>query len=122
MRATLHEIISTDVDVETFRPDDPADAGVWVRLLVGPAQQQDDEPLSGESFDVLVCTPLWLRREVVENGPQIGRHHLVVEPFDLPRATAYLRELVESLDEADWDALAEKLARIGHWEFEDYQE
>ena len=121
MRATLHEIYSTDVDLETYAPDDPQDAGLWVTMVVGP-QAADDDEAGEETFQVLVCTPRWLSRTVADRGPQVGRHHLVVEPFDLARAEEFLRGQVESLDEADWPALAERVGRIGRWEFEDYRE
>lgn len=115
MRAKLRDFFSSDVDVDSYAPDDPRNAGVWVRLIVGP-----DGGLGEESFDVLVCTPLWLRDVVAARGPQIGRHHLVLDPFDLGVAREFLRRRVETLDEADWPRLAEKISRLGHWEFEDY--
>jgi Immunity protein 8 len=34
----------------------------------------------------------------------------------------FLREHVEALEADDWSALAAELARVGYWEFEDYQE
>lgn len=63
MRAVLRSAHSADVDLATYVPADPADDGVWVRLIVGPAGGPGEE-----SFDVLVCTPLWLRRVVRVQG------------------------------------------------------
>jgi hypothetical protein len=116
MRAAVRSVHSVDVDVDTYTPDDPENDGVWLRLIVGPADGPGEE-----SFDVLVCTPLWLRAVVAKEGPQIGRHHLIVDPFDLTEAREYLRRQVESLEGADWPTLGGMLARIGYWEFEDYQ-
>ncbi|VWB35277.1 hypothetical protein BST28156_01573 [Burkholderia stagnalis] len=45
---------------------------------------------------------------VVNNG---YRSHEIIE---------YVGELVSSLDEKDWLALAGKLAHVMEWEFEDY--
>lgn len=117
MRATIKDTYSTDIDVESYVPDDPHDDGQWVSLLVGPADEEGEE-----SFDVLVCTPRWLGRVVADKGPQLGRHRLVVDPFDLPAAIAFLTAHVESLEAPDWPALAQLVARVGRWEFEDYQE
>lgn len=116
MKAALRSLSSADIDVETYVPDDPATDGVWIRLIVGPADGPGDE-----SFDVLVCTPNWLRNVVAEEGPQIGRHRLIVDPFDLTVARDFLRRQVESVEAPDWPTLAEKLGRLGYWEFEDYQ-
>lgn len=115
MRASVRSAHSSDVEIETYVPADPADDGVWVRLIVGPADGPGEE-----SFDVLVCTPLWLRKVVASEGPQIGRHHVIVDPFDLGVAVEFLRREIESLEADDWEALGEKVARFGYWEFEDY--
>lgn len=115
MRAAVRVIYSSDVDVASYVPEDPENAGVWVRLVIGP----NDGP-GEESFDVLVCTPLWLRGVVVKGGPRVGRHHLIVDPFDLREACDFLRRRVESVEGADWSSIAERLGRLGYWEFEDY--
>lgn len=114
MRAVLRSVYSTDVDA--YIPADPENGGVWIRLLVGPADGPGEE-----SFDVLVCTPLWLRGVIAKKGPQIGRHRLIVDPLDLSKAKEFLRRQVESVEAPDWPTLAGKLARLGYWEFEDYQ-
>lgn len=115
MRAHVREVYSPDIDVERYTPLNPHDDGQWVRFIIGP----DNAP-GEESFDVLVCTPAWLSDVISTDGPQIGRHHLIVDPMDLNEAITFLRRRFESLTAADWDGLAEKLSRIGHWEFEDY--
>lgn len=95
---------------------DPFDDSFWLRMLVGPQGGPGEE-----SFDVLVCTPGWLARAVAEEGPQVGRHRLVVEKLDLPAAETFLRRQIERLEAATWDELAAKVARLGYWEFEDYR-
>lgn len=109
-------MFSADVDVDTYVPEDPANDGIWVRLIVGPADGPGEE-----SFDVLVCTPLWLSDAIALGGPQIGRHHLIVEPFDLALAGRFLRSRFTAAEAPDWPTLGEKLGRLGYWEFEDYQ-
>lgn len=84
--------------------------------MVGP------EGLDGEeSFDVLVCTPAWLEDELQRQPGLHGRHHFIVNDFDPHAVEDQLREEIESLEAPDWPALAEKIGRIGRWEFEDYQ-
>ena len=117
MRAALREayVLDDAGEIDAYTPADPTNDGVTVRLMVGPADGPGEE-----SFDVIVCTPRWLQGAADEDGPQIGRHLLVVGTLDLPAAVAFLKNHVESLDGADWHRLAEQLARIGYWEFEDY--
>lgn len=86
---------------------------MWIRLIVGP----DDGP-GDESFDVLVCTPIWVGDVIKRDGPQIGRHRLLVDPFDLPAAVSFLKDRFEAVEADDWSTLCEQLARMGHWEFE----
>ena len=116
MKAIVRAITSPDVDLDTYRSEQPEDDGVWIRLIAGPADGPGEE-----SFDVLVCTPLWLRRAVTVDGRQDGRHHLIVDPMNLKLAADYLRRRFEEADAADWPTLAEKLGRLGRWEFEDYR-
>jgi hypothetical protein len=95
---------------------DPENDAFTLRMLVGSA----DTP-GMESFDVLVCTPGWLAKEVREHGPQVGRHMLILETLDLAQAQTFLRRRVEQLMAPAWSEIAEKIARLGYWEFEDYQ-
>ena len=118
MRARVYLFDSYDIDLDTFVPDDPLDAAVWVRMMVGP---DGGELGVGESFDVLVCTPRWLLR-TVEEGPQIGHHHLFVHSLTISEALDFLRREVESLQASDWPSLGAKIGRIGLWEFADYDD
>ena len=118
MMAQIKYFIGMDGDDPAeFVSPTPETDGYWLRMIIGPYGSPGEE-----SFDLLICTPTWLAAEVEKNGPQIGRHHLVVANLDLPRAMSFLREQVEGrLSGETWHELAEKIARIGHWEFEDYQ-
>lgn len=116
MKAVVRSVHGLDVDVESYEPTNPGKDGVWIRFVVGPAGDQGEE-----SFDVLVCTPRWLESVIADDGPQIGRHHLIVDPLDVPLACEFLRRQMESVEASTWPELGAKLARIGYWEFEDYR-
>ena len=116
MRASVRTVYSADADIDTYVPEDPSRDGLWVHLLVGPEGGEGEE-----SFDRLICTPLWLRDVIAREGPQFGRHHLIIDPFDLGLAERVLRRKFESMEAEDWPSLGEKLSRLGYWEFEDYQ-
>ncbi len=68
----------------------------------------------------MVCTPLWLQRVVREQGPVLGRHYVIVEQFSWSAISQFLTRQVEACTGDDWPTVAEKLSRIGRWEFEDY--
>jgi hypothetical protein len=117
MRAVLRYLHSPDVpDLTAYSPADPAKFSILVQAMIGP-QGGDGE----ESFDVQVCTPRWL--EADHNGGDIisGRHMLIVLKFDYDALKRYFEHAAASVTGADWDEVAQKLSRIGKWEFEDYQ-
>lgn len=115
MRAVVHRFHSPDADLESFVPQDPKDVGLLVQIMAGPQGKE-----GAESFDVVVCTPRWLARRVQE-GPVIGRHHLIIERWDDTVVRRYLTDVVESQEAPTWSELAVKIGRIGKWEFEDYR-
>lgn len=116
MKAIIRSIYSTDLDIEDYRPADPFDDGQWIRLLIGP-EGSDGE----ESFDVLVCTPRWLVREISRDKVQLVRHTLLMEKFDLARAVERLRHEVETASAESWQKLLLSLVQIGRWEFDNYR-
>ena len=61
---------------------------LWLRLRIGPAGESDSEPLP---FDVCVCEPAWLSRQIREHGPLVdGADHLFVRDLNLRDVTAFL--------------------------------
>ena len=116
MRAALRSLASYDVeDLSSWVPDS-AEWAVGIRILAGP----DDGP-GEESFDVTVGSLAWLASRVRRDGVVDGRHHLFMESFDWPRLNSYIERRVQGCEGATWPEVAEKLARLGYWEFEDYQ-
>ena len=103
--------------LESLVVENPAEVGEWIRVLAGPQGAAGEE-----SFDLLVCTPTWLAREVAESGPQVGRHRLIIDTWNAANVKRVVAEFFEREVADDWLGLAPKLARIGHWEFEDYGE
>jgi hypothetical protein len=116
MKATVRSIHSPDVDLESFLPEDPENVGVLIQMLVGPTEGPGEE-----SFDVVVCTPGWLKSWIQLHGPTIGRHHLIVERYDFQEIRNHLTSIIEAEQGNTWQELALRVGRIGKWEFEDYQ-
>lgn len=97
---------------------DPASFGFTARMVVGPLNSS-----GGESFDVWVCTPEWLAVECQRQGGILdARHHVVVDfgSFDQRALREWLQARVERAEGPTWPELANRLSRLGHWEFEDY--
>jgi hypothetical protein len=117
MQVGIVDISSVDGEpLEDLVVADQVDASVWVRVLAGPSGGP-----GYESFDVNVCTPRWLEREIERTGPFVGRHLLIVNRWDAPIVRARLTGLFQTASGENWAELAEKLARIGAWEIEDYR-
>lgn len=117
MKAALRRLHSPDVyDLSSWAPEDE-DFGIIVQLLVGPEGRPGEE-----SFDITLCTPGWLAERVRKDGIIDARHHVVVDAYDYDRIERYLRDRVSQLEGSSWDELAQRLSRLGHWEFEDYRE
>lgn len=97
--------------------DDPAEFAFLARLIVGP----DDGP-GEESFDVEVCSPEWLRRRCSQEQFVDGRHMVIttLEAYSELGLRSFLTRRVEQASGATWEEVAQQVARLGSWEFEDY--
>lgn len=116
MRAVIRSFDSSDVDLDDHHSEDPFDDAVWLRMYVGPADGRGEE-----SFDVCVCTPLWLKREVEKHGARVIRHTLLMPRLDVDQAKKVLEAEISRLDGDTWDELARKIGELGYWEFQDYR-
>lgn len=82
---------------------------LWLRLRIGPAGESDSEPLP---FDVCVCEPAWLSRQIREHGPLVdGADHLFVRDLNLQDVTAFLSHYIAG-KVGHWSRVTERLARV----------
>jgi hypothetical protein len=100
-------------DLESHVPPDPGNFCIIVRAMVGPRGQDGEE-----SFDINVCTPQWLTERVEREGFVLGMHHLFVAIFDPVEIRALIAKLMERYSGNSWREVADKLSRVGQWEFE----
>ena len=116
MRATVRYIHSPDVrDLAGYQPEDPELFAVLLQVMAGPSVGQ-----GVESFEVVVCSPLWLQSHLSDGEIRWLRHHLVVRRFDWAALDRFIRDQFESVEAETWSAVAQLLGRFGKWEFEDY--
>lgn len=118
MNAELKRLHSPDIyDLENYQPEDPEKFGFLLQAMVGPEGKEGEE-----SFDIEVCTPRWLEETHGISDVIIGRHHLIVREYNYPRIVATIKDFLRCCSGERWNEVAEKVSRLGKWEFEDYTE
>jgi hypothetical protein len=85
--------------------------------MIGPAEREGEE-----SFDMVVCTPEWLKQNHVATEIVLGRHHVIVFGYDYESLASYIASFAERCTGESWQDVAQQLSRLGKWEFEDYRE
>ena len=113
--AKVKAIYTTDMDVlEEYIPYNADRFCVFVRVMAGPLQGRGEE-----AFDVRVCNPKWLEAELERDGFILCMHTVIVSEYDPDQIRRILTKLFERYSGNSWRDVALKLARIGHWEFEE---
>jgi len=117
MRAELKRLHSPDVDgpLEAFVPVDDRNFGFLLQIMAGPEGEEGEE-----SFDVVVCSPAWLDRKL-RAEPFVGRHHLFMRKYQYETLVAFILSYCRECTGDTWANVAEKLGRLGKWEFENYK-
>ncbi|WP_070094380.1 MULTISPECIES: immunity 8 family protein [Pseudomonas putida group] len=114
MRAELKKISADEVDIHSYVPDDLECFFITIRLRIGPEGAD-----GGDDFEVFVCTPVWLERNVWE--AMWARHFLIVKEFNYQLLVDAIIKCISQCEGDSWSEVALKLARFYAWEFEDYQ-
>lgn len=118
MNAELKRLHSPDIyDLEHFHAEDPENFAFLLQVMVGP-EGEDGE----ESFDIEVCTPKWLEQTYGVDEIVIGRHLLIVREFNYQRIVSFIKGYLSKCSGENWNDIAQKVSRLGMWEFEDYIE
>jgi Immunity protein 8 len=114
IRAELKFLFSADADpLKSYAPTGPF--GISVMAMIGPAGQEGHE-----SFEFMLCTPEWFASSMRQE-PAIGRHYLFVREYSYAQLEKFVQDYCSGCgEEKTWRAVAEKLGRLGKWEFEDY--
>lgn len=116
MNAELKRIHSPDIyDLESYRPEDPNKFAFLLQAMIGPEGKEGEE-----SFDIEVCTPRWLEEIYKLEEIVVGRHHLIVREYNYERIIKTIKDYLQNCSGEGWNEVAEKVARLGKWEFEDY--
>lgn len=116
MKALLKQLHSPDIDLITFLPDDESNFGFLLEVSIGLEESE-----GADIFQLMVCTPAWLQSRCDPSKVLWGRHMLIVSCYDIAAITQEINKLIERSNESGWTAIAEKIGKFAHWEFEDYQ-
>jgi len=118
MNAQLTSWYCPDIEDLTNYPPAQLDNFCFLfRVMVGLVGKEGTE-----SFDIQVCTPKWLLSNMKKDEIICGRHFLIVLAYYFEPILNRIRNLIEACTGNDWDEIAEKVSRIGFWEFEDYKD
>lgn len=118
MKAKIKEIYSVELtcSLEEYWPNDMHNFGFTLRLIVGA-----DGVDGGESFDLLVCTPDWIKHQYASEGCVFGRHMLIVFEYELSIILKKIESYIANCVGHDWSEIARKISEVAAWEFDDYQ-
>lgn len=118
MKAEIKSIFSLDIesDLKNYQPDRSDNFAFNLRMIISPKGMVGEE-----SFDLMVCTPDWLKDNINKTEILFGRHYLIVFQYDYDAIYKKLTEYVNNIEASNWDEIGTLIGRIGYWEFEDYK-
>jgi hypothetical protein len=112
----LKSISSPDVsDLEHYSPTIGTEFRVLLEGIFAPSGEE-----GGEVFSFEVCSSEWIKKQA-SKGIVIGRHLIIVDEFNFANLKAFIQKIASGCVGENWNEVALKLSRYGHWEFEDYK-
>jgi hypothetical protein len=112
----LKRLHSPDIyDLKSYRPPEEDKFAFLLQAMIGAKNEEGDE-----SFDITVCTPRWIIETHDIDSIIIGRHYLIVLKYDYHQLLQFIERFLRTCSGKDWEEVASKVSRLGHWEFEDY--
>jgi len=114
MRAVVRSVRFPDL--ESGRQVIPENARELVAVLVGPSDGSGEE-----SFCLTAWTPAALVEVLADQPILLGRHWLFLRELSPGVVGKFLRRRIEQIEGTTWSEVAQKVGRLGLWEFEDYR-
>ena len=102
-------------EMAKYVPEDPEVFSLGLEFNAGVEGEK-----GSDLFNLVVVTPKWLLYNS-EEKIIIGRHKLIVFNYNAERLKNFIISYVESCTGDTWQEVAEKIGRLGKWEYEDYQ-
>ncbi|WP_434572532.1 immunity 8 family protein [Pseudomonas sp. Z3-8] len=117
MNAELKRVHSPDIyNLESYHPECSDNFGFLLQAMIGPAGEDGEE-----SFEIEVCTPKWIEKNLGEGGVLIGMHYLIVREYNYQKIVQVIEKFLLGCSGASWSEVSKKVSRLGFWEFEVYE-
>lgn len=117
MKANLKRIYSSDYDLKSYHPESSTNFVLYLQAFIGPADED-----SADAFNIIVCTPIWFAENYITDPVVFGRGYIFVFEYNLEIIEKVIDEFCEKCIGENWMDVAQKVSRIGIWEFEDYKD
>lgn len=115
MKAEIKSVdLNSDIGVLEYKPDIEDYFNLWMTFTIGRLGSP-----GGDCFMLNVCTPRWIQENTAT--PHWGRHMMIVNRYSPDRIIEQVKQYVSAQEAPTWAALAERLGRMMHWEYEDYR-
>jgi hypothetical protein len=118
----LHSLGADPRELEEAKQN-PDDFFITITARIGPKGERGPKGEPAEDvFYFLVCSPKWLVHSLSEKPFVFGRHYLILNHYNYDKIWTIISSFCKQISGSTWTEVATKLARYGHWEFEDYRE
>lgn len=118
MNAELKRVYSPDIyNLEIYHPECSDSFCFLLQAMIGPAGEDGEE-----SFDIEVCTPKWIEKNLGEGEVLIGMHYLIVREYNYEKIVQTIEKFLLDCSGASWGEVSKKVSRLGFWEFEAYED
>jgi len=114
MKAILKYIICPDViDLETYKPDDSHNFGLFFQLIVGT----DAYDIGEDWFNLMVCSPNWLESYIVElNSPISGCNYLFFKEYNYEVMVSYITNFINQIEADNLNELYDRIGTLAMYE------
>lgn len=118
MNAKLKRLHSPEIyNLESYQPECSESFSFLLQAMVGP-EDEDGE----ESFDIEVCTPKWIEKNLGLGAVLVGQHYLIVRDYNYQKIVNSIEKFLQGCSGKDWSEVSRKVSRLGLWEFEGYED
>lgn len=117
MRAELKSLISSDIDPDSYYPEDRRVFGFGVQAVIGPENFD-----GGDVFNFFVCSPDWLKEEILDKEIIFARSFIIINDYNFEIIENKIKELCSKTVSDCWDKIAIQISKFGFWEFEEYKQ
>lgn len=118
MRAILKRLYSPDIyNLESYIPPEEENFCFLLQAMIGSLGGDGEE-----SFDIEVCTPIWLYKNLTDNDVRLGCYTIIIKKYDYFLIKNFIEKYINNCEGKTWNDIALKLNELGRWEFFLYKE